>query len=230
MEDKKIIKVNVGCGPNGKEGWINLDWGVLAFLAKARWLTRILVRLGLLSVQYDRPWPGQLRLHDCRKKLPFNNQSLDFIYTSHFLEHLPRYQAVNFLAECKRALRPAGVLRVSVPDLKKLAEKYIQVDKVYFLNILKSNREETEFTNIADLFVQYFYGYDTWREPDFLTKIKRKFVRGHLWMYDYNSLEDMLKLVGFFNIRRCQPASGRTPDLDFLDIHRVNSIFVEANY
>lgn len=229
MKEEKIVKVNIGSGPHGKEDWINLDWGILPFLSKCSWLLFLLTRVNLLPKSYYRPWPSNPRLWDCRKKLPFKDKTVDFIYTSHFLEHLPRYQAIKLLKECRRVLREDGILRVSVPDVKILTEKYLRNDIVFFRNMTVADLPESRLNTIGDLFVHHFYGYDIWNEPGFLQKIQRKFIRSHLWMYDFASLAEIMKVAGFNNIRQCVATEGNLPDIDFLDIHKENSLFVEAS-
>lgn len=224
------IKVNIGSGPHGNPGWINLDWGVLPLLSKMPWLCYILTRLHLIPKSYHKPWSSKPRLHDCRKKLPFKDSTVDYIYTSHFIEHLPRFQTVKLLVECKRILRPGGILRICVPDMKLLAEKYVQNDKQFFLEIDDSDSigVDDRLSNLTDLFVQHFYGFDSWSKPTLIQKIQRRFIRGHLWMYDYESLERLLYAAGFSNVRPCEHGKGQVPDIEYLDIHKIGSLFIEA--
>ncbi len=48
--------------------------------------------------------------------LPIENDSAEIIYTSHTLEHITNEAAGWFFTESFRALRPGGILRVTVPD------------------------------------------------------------------------------------------------------------------
>lgn len=221
-------KLNIGSGPTGLSNWINLDWGLLPFLSKLPWAIKFLVMIGLLPAGYRVKWPTQLRLVDCRKKLPFSNDSVDFIFTSHFIEHLNRYDLISLISECWRVLRPGGTIRISVPDLELLASKYLAGDKTYFMNLEERTVSNDKLQNTADLFLEQFYGYDSWSRPNFFTKIQRLFIRGHLWMYDYESLSDILRSAGFLEISRCEAGSGRTPDIEELDLHKESSLFVEA--
>jgi len=229
MSSKELIKINIGSGPTGKLDWINLDWGILPLLGKISWLAKILIRIKLLPKNYSTNWPKSLRLMDCRKKLPFANHTVDYIYTSHFLEHLPRYQVVELITECKRILCYRGVLRICIPDVKLLSEKYVNGDMDFFMALEKSSNGKNQLENLTDLFVQHFYGYDLWSKPTFLQKIRQLFIRGHIWMYDYDSLSSILYSAKFTDIKRRKFAQGETPDIKYLDIHEVGSLFIEAS-
>ena len=49
-------------------------------------------------------------------RLDFEDASFDFILSEHFLEHLNLPDALALLRECRRLLRPGGIIRTSVPD------------------------------------------------------------------------------------------------------------------
>jgi SAM-dependent methyltransferase len=73
-------------------------------------------------------------LCDIRKDpLPFQSCSVDAINSSHVVEHLEPQAARNFYAECYRALKPGGVLRISTPDADLLIDKYMQGDWHFFV-------------------------------------------------------------------------------------------------
>lgn len=96
------LRVNVGCGPHGKPGWVNLD---------------------------ARRWPGVDCVFDARKRLPFEDGSVRLLFCEHFLEHLEYSEEVPmFLAECLRCLAPGGVIRLVVPDARRYLEAYVQGD------------------------------------------------------------------------------------------------------
>lgn len=64
--------------------------------------------------------------HDATKNLPFDDGRVGLIYTSHFLEHLDYTQGEAFLKECRRVLKPGGYIRIIVPDLHLLVERYTE--------------------------------------------------------------------------------------------------------
>lgn len=48
------------------------------------------------------------------------------------------------------------------------------------------------------------------------------------WLYDYEQLKSLLRLVGFNEIERCEYQRGAVPDLDKLDNRPDESLYVEA--
>lgn len=64
--------------------------------------------------------------HDLRKGLPVPPGSAEFIWSEHFLEHLTKAEAEKLLRECFQAMRKGGEIIVSTPDLRYLAEAYLQ--------------------------------------------------------------------------------------------------------
>ncbi|MGB3204746.1 MAG: methyltransferase domain-containing protein [Crinalium sp.] len=49
-------------------------------------------------------------------RLPFDDNSLSYIFSEHFFEHLFFDEALSLLQECQRILKPGGVIRTCVPD------------------------------------------------------------------------------------------------------------------
>lgn len=94
--------LNLGCGPVfvASPEWVNLDF-------EARY-----------------PW---VQGHDLLKPLPFKSCSFDLVYSSHFLEHVPREYVSSFLQECKRVLRPGGVIRLVLPDADEMFRTYLHL-------------------------------------------------------------------------------------------------------
>jgi predicted SAM-dependent methyltransferase len=58
--------------------------------------------------------------------IPFENKSFNLVYHSHVLEHFSRKDGEKFIRECYRILRPGGVLRIALPDLKVIASEYLK--------------------------------------------------------------------------------------------------------
>jgi predicted SAM-dependent methyltransferase len=100
-------KLNLGCGNRYSKFWINIDFNST---------TPEVMPCNLLE------------------KLPFADNSIDVVYSSHFLEHFSKTEGERILAECFRILRPNGILRIVVPDLEYTCREYLRV-----LDTLDSN-------------------------------------------------------------------------------------------
>lgn len=80
---------------------------------------------------------------DLCKKLPFEDDSVDFIFTEHVVEHLSGRDAMRFFMECQRILKRGGVVRTALPDLRRfyaLATE-IHIKMQYGFGAAAPNRE-----------------------------------------------------------------------------------------
>jgi predicted SAM-dependent methyltransferase len=124
---KKENKLHLGCGSYTPEDWINLDGSWNAWLAKHPFIKKILALLHIVpKKQLNIKWNPNIVIHDVKKPLPFPDASMDAVYSSHLLEHLCLEEAKKLLKECYRVLKPNGVLRIVVPDLKSIVTKYLE--------------------------------------------------------------------------------------------------------
>src|SRR3989344_7865177 len=117
---EKTIKLNLGCGSQVIEGWINVDYALGAWFFKLPFFAALNRCLHLFNLDWDR-W---IFIHDLRKRFPWNDDSVDVIYSSHTLEHFSKSVGRHFLEECFRVLKPGGVIRIVVPDLHVLVSAY----------------------------------------------------------------------------------------------------------
>jgi len=90
--------LNIGCGTVFHPAWVNIDLGV----------------------------DSEVISHDVANGLPFPDNMYDVVYHSHLLEHMPVEDALPFMKECFRVLKPGGVIRVLVPDLEQIARFYLE--------------------------------------------------------------------------------------------------------
>lgn len=199
------LKLNLGAGLSTAPGWINIDGSLNALLAS---FPRFILRLAygfsgskeFYSFEdYYRILSGGVFIHhDLRYGVPLPDNCAEFVYTSHFLEHLYYKDALALIREAARVLRSGGVIRISVPDLEYALALYAKGQKHYMLN-------------------QYFF-----TEQDGST------LSAHKYMYDWQMLCEVLEKSGFEKITRCQFQKGTVPDLDLLDNRSEDSLFVEA--
>ena len=91
-----MIKINMGCGRrNFGSEWVHIDGGDYSHLD-----------------YYD------------IQNLKFEDNAVDLIYASHVLEYFDREEVIELLKEWRRVLKPAGTLRLAVPDFKAMVELY----------------------------------------------------------------------------------------------------------
>jgi predicted SAM-dependent methyltransferase len=124
-------KVNVGCGLAICQGWINIDGSMNALIAN---LPKLFHRLAYRLTGAKRYYSEEdyCRLlgnhyfihHDLAYGLPLAAASVDFLYSSHFLEHLPCADGERLLREGFRVLKPGGTIRIVVPDLEYALSLY----------------------------------------------------------------------------------------------------------
>ncbi len=153
-------KLNIGCGLTVAPGWLNLDGSLNAWLAgKPSWLQSFGYRIsGARKFYFEATYRQTLRdnrfiYHNIDYGLPFREKTLDFVFSSHFLEHLDKELAHRFLGECFRVLKPSGVVRIAVPDLEYAWELYRRGEKELMLH-------DFFFTGTETGFSQHRYAYD----------------------------------------------------------------------
>ena len=216
-DPNKELKLNIGCGTATSENWINIDKSLNIYLSKFSRLKKLMFRLRIISKEvYEARWSGTYLRRDVTRGLPFESNTIDFIYSSHLLEHMINPKALHFLEECYRVLKVGGILRIVVPDLKTMALKYISV----------SDDNTIERGIAADLFLTrlgFFFKEDR-------TFIERAIGKQNLhhWMYDTDSLSKRLEIVGFSKIECSTFGKGGLPDLEKIEKRDDGSIFLEA--
>jgi predicted SAM-dependent methyltransferase len=148
-----ITKVNIGCGLSVAPGWLNVDASLNAWIAsKPRWMHRLSYKFSGAnrfyseSVYCETLANNRFIFHDIKFGLPFRDQAVDFIFSSHFLEHLDKRRGRKLLAECRRVLKESGVLRIGVPDLEYAWELYRRGEKELMLHDFFFTGTDTDFS------------------------------------------------------------------------------------
>ncbi|KFN41430.1 class I SAM-dependent methyltransferase [Arenimonas oryziterrae] len=63
---------------------------------------------------------------DATRPLPFPDAVADFLHSEDFLDQLSLVEGENFIAECRRILKPGGAMRLLTPDLRRLVDLYVR--------------------------------------------------------------------------------------------------------
>lgn len=122
--------------------------------------------------------------------LPFADHSFDVLFTEHFIEHLPQEDAVSFMAEAFRVLKPGGVLRQSTPGLEQLIAVYQEINQevspaVAVARHMRNHRRNCSFARPTTC--------------QFVNDIFR--LWGHQFIYDRQTLQAITEEAGFGNFR-----------------------------
>ena len=211
---QREVKLNIGCGPTGQiKGFDNLDNSPSVLLSRIPVLKMALYKLSIINKhQYKADWSGVIRC-DVGKRLPYRNESVSKMYSSHFLEHIPHEKGVKALKECYRVLKGEGVMRLVVPDLLWHAERYVEGTKALMEeSALPYDRKA------HDTFLKTMYGA-------YLNK--KRYGAEHCYMYDLPTLVSVLKEIGFKRIRKCQYQEGEDEELATYDSRPEGSLYLE---
>lgn len=167
------MKVNLGCGGSTPTGWINVDFGPGAKLSKVPILRHLSKRV------LHHEWDDSILIHDLRKPLPWSDNTVENIYSSHTLEHLTTDKGELLIFETFRVLGPSGVLRIVVPDLCHAVRRYTsgELEAPKFLSTLSA--VDTKSRSFPKRVFSMLAG------------------SGHRCMYDVKSLIELMERAGF---------------------------------
>jgi SAM-dependent methyltransferase len=162
LQGHSVHKLQIGAGPNELPGWLNADF------EPRRQFTIYM---------------------DATKPFPFPNNSFDYIFSEHMIEHVPFADALRMLFECHRVLKPGGKIRIATPNLSKiaaLATKHPSDEQKRYVAWARANHvEHSVDPQTADRYRpsyvvnNFFWGF------------------GHYFVYDLETLEDAFGAAGF---------------------------------
>ena len=172
--------VQYGCGMCAPDGWENFDSSPTLRFEK-------MPLVGMLYTKNASRFPRSVRYGNIVKGLPVPQESCDGVYCSHVLEHLSLDECRVALKNTYRLLKPGGVFRLVVPDLRAYASRFVE-------------------DPTAEAAVAFMRDTNLGRVPpkrgvrsfivDWLGRVP------HLWMWDYRSLEAEVLAAGFVMARR----------------------------
>lgn len=116
------MRLHVGCGSTVVPGWVNLDKSPSVYLARVPGLRAALAKVRVLTPeQADADFPPGIVHADVRNGLSYPDASAAYVYSSHLIEHMARWQAQEFLRECRRVLAPGAPLVMVTPNVATLS-------------------------------------------------------------------------------------------------------------
>ena len=154
------VKVNLGCGLSVAPGWLNIDGSLNALVANLPpwtfgWMYRVSGSRQFYSEAFFRKTleSNWFVHHNLKYGIPLASGTVDYVFCSHFLEHLDRDVAKKLLRECHRVLKSGGTLRIIVPDLEFAWELYKRGEKRTMLHDFFFVEEDAAFS-------RHRYAYD----------------------------------------------------------------------
>ena len=156
-----MIKLHLGCGRNLLGGWINTDFNTAKFQGSD--------------------------FLDVTEKFPYDDNSVDYIFSEHMIEHINYQDGKFMIEESFRVLKSGGKIRISTPDLKFLINLYTE-DK----------------TDLQKKYIDYSVNHKSYNVSIGTdTFIINNFVRdwGHTFIYDEKTLKSLFESVGFSDVK-----------------------------
>jgi len=209
FEKMSIRGLHCGSGANLKEGFLNSD------------------SMALVDDKGMQTTPGGLfwiddrflyLQHDATKPFPIADDSCLWIYSEHFIEHIPQPLALSWLREMRRLLLPGGIIRISTPDLEKYVRGYLDPDQAFFKEHVGRLRQMGA-TNVPA------------RRAWLVNQIFRSW--GHQHIYDFEEVKFLGALAGFpaEKAAKCSFRSGAVRELAELDreVRNDESLYVELS-
>jgi predicted SAM-dependent methyltransferase len=173
-------KLQLGAAENVRAGWLNTDL-------------------------HGYGHGGELVYLDVRKRFPLPDESFDFVFSEHMIEHLSYPEGQHCLRECLRVLRPGGRLRIATPSLERLAALYVaeptDVQRRYVDWAVDTLSPEAD-ARLPGVVVNNFFR--SW---------------GHRFIYDPKTLGHALTSAGFVDIEECRVGESRHSELAGLEHH-----------
>lgn len=183
------VKLNLGSFTTMfHNGWINMDVAKLD-----QWATGN----GYRFIQ-----------HDVRNGLPYDDNVVDLVYSSHMLEHLTYNDGLKALTECYRVMKPGATIRIAVPDAKILTNLYVQG---------KLNTLDEVNDGCAGI-------------PLEANKLFELLLNNHHAIYDVENLSNLLGRAGFAEVHPMSFRKSVNKQMlrETIDMFPALSLFVDA--
>lgn len=183
---------------------IKLNIGSFTVMHKNDWINLDILDLN----QYANQNNFIFRQADCSNNIPYQDNNVDLITVSHFIEHLDKYQGKQFLREVLRVLKPGGLIRLTIPDANIICQDYLSG------NISRHASHNEGVKNSENDTESLFH----------------LLIAGHKTIYDFNSLSKLLKDTGFVDIEKMeyQKSKSKIIEKENIDMYPELSTHIEA--
>lgn len=177
----RVRKLQLGAGTTALDGWLSTD----LFPAS----------------------PDGVYL-DVVKSFPISAQTFDYVCCEHMIEHISRAQGLTLLRECRRILKPDGIVRIATPDLEVLVGLY------------HARENALAKRYIAWITDRHLEGVHVYRASFVINNAFRNW--GHQFLYDGELLEMAMRDAGFVDLKRHSPGESDDEHLRGIESHGEN--------
>ena len=172
------MNIHIGCEHKIGKSWINFDISYVAVFEK-------IPIIGKCFQINPKRYPEEVRYGDISKTLLCDENKANNIYCSHALEHMTLEDMQKSLKNIYRMLKPNGIFRLIVPDLRTRIDHYKKLGANQFIESIGMGKKRSN--------------------KNFIDRLRGLFGNSnHLWMYDEDSMRTCLKEAGFKKIERCK--------------------------
>ena len=182
-----VRKLHLGCGWNLLPDWLNMD-----FIPERR---------------------GALYL-DARQPFFFKDETFDYIFSEHTIEHMSYHDGLNMLGECNRILKRLGKIRIATPDL------------AFLIALYRDDKSSLQRDYIAWANHTFVRDAPEGNEVFVINNFMRDW--GHMFIYNENTLRTAMVNAGFADIVKCELRKSKHDALCNLEsLARIPTKFLE---
>jgi SAM-dependent methyltransferase len=213
LRGNMVSKLQLGAGIYPLKGWLNSD---------------------------IEPVANDIIYLDATEPFPFDDQTFDYIFAEHMIEHITYPQALKMLAEVGRVLKPGGKVRLATPDIRivaslfegdeaPLAYEYVETYArsllgLYSPELSRFQMHEPRWRIDHQHMLTEFS--DPGRDATCFVANLLFYGFGHQFLYDFPTLAAALRQNRFTSIVRLQP--GESDDKHFRGIEQHGRRFSES--
>ena len=140
---------------------------------------------------------------DATKTFPFPDESFDYVFSEHQLEHIGYQDALIMLGECRRILRREGKIRIALPSLDRLLQLF---------GPTRTDLQERYIRNVTNI------NYPSVQSPNPCFAINSTFMNwGHRFIWDQATLSETLESKGFARVQFFKPGQSDDPNLSGIE-------------
>jgi predicted SAM-dependent methyltransferase len=177
LSTHSLRKLQIGSGTTSLDGWLCTDF---------------------------EPVSGRVVYLDATQKFPFRDNTFDYVYSEHMIEHIPYGDGIAMLSECHRIMKAGGAIRIATPDLAVLLG-------------LRTNDPDGLQRRYIEWISERYLDTDASSGVHVINNAFRSW--GHQFLYDGEVLQAAMERAGFRNVKRYPHSHSDDPNLRGLESH-----------